>query len=372
MEAPSANTQSQWAPIVATAPTPEPMLIGADENPTDRGLSLLLFAIQAREFSLIDMPLLQESAVELGTLTLAELATIRFDPTVFDDFRSFVQNIDISAMVSAPAGALKAIGRLLIRRPRAHPSAQDATYPTHVKKIRVTPVAPASSAKMRARRSPSRLFGRVRFGRAVSQGLFGGVLATVLLTMPAEVAAKLATEATSTAGTVATEVASTAGTVATELIAGIGSLATEVSSKVGEKLAAAQPGQTLAKASFDVPPLSSYGAAFAAQAPYPTATPNGTVEWVVALRNTGSAGWYRGIEGAQASLALADGTMAGVQTTDYVGPGQVGWFVVHFTAPSQPGVAKVQLLPRIDGRGSLPDLGIYATVTVSPPVNPGG
>ena len=58
--------------------------------------------------------------------------------------------------------------------------------------------------------------------------------------------------------------------------------------------------------------------------------------------------------------------MAGVQTTEYVGPGQVGWFVVHFTAPSTAGTSKVKLLPRIDGRGSLPDLGIFATVTVSP------
>jgi hypothetical protein len=347
MEAPAAVARSEWAPISTPASPPEPTLIGANETPTDRGLGLLLFAIQAREFSLIDMSLLQESAVELGSLTLAELATIRFDTTIFDDLRTFVQNADISAVLSAPAGVAKAVGRLFIRRARTQPPAQDATYPTHVKKIRITPI------------------GRVRFGRAVTQGLFGGVLATVLLTMPPEVGAKLATEATSTAGTVATEIASTAGTVAAELIAGIGSLATEVSATVGDKLAAAQPSGTLAKASFDVPPLSAYGASFAAQAPYPTTSPNGTVEWVVALRNTGSVGWYRGIDGAQASLALADGTTAGVQTTEYVGPGQVGWFVVHFTAPSQPGVAKVALLPRIDGRGSLPDLGIFARVTVA-------
>jgi hypothetical protein len=40
--------------------------------------------------------------------------------------------------------------------------------------------------------------------------------------------------------------------------------------------------------------------------------------------------------------------------------------VVHFTAPSMPGTTKIHLLPRINGRGSLPDLGIFATVTVSP------
>jgi len=121
----------------------------------------------------------------------------------------------------------------------------------------------------------------------------------------------------------------------------------------------------LARASFEVPPLSAYGAAFESEAPFPTATPNGTVEWVVALRNTGPVGWYRGIDGAQASLALADGSSAGVQSTAYVGPGQVGWFVVHFRASSEPGTHKVFLFPRIDGRGQLPDLGIYAAVKVS-------
>ena len=89
------------------------------------------------------------------------------------------------------------------------------------------------------------------------------------------------------------------------------------------------------------------------------------MEWVVALRNTGSAGWYRGIDGAQASLVSADGTITAIQSTEYVGPGQVGWFVVKFRAPAQPGTHQIALLPRIDGRGPLPDLGIHARVTVS-------
>ena len=126
---------------------------------------------------------------------------------------------------------------------------------------------------------------------------------------------------------------------------------------------AAQGG--LQPAPFELPPLSAYGAAFESQGAYPTATPNGTVEWVVALRNTGSVGWYRGIEGAQASLALSDGTGVAVQSTTYVAPGQIGWFVVHFRARSEPGTYNVPLLPRIDGRGPLPDLGIYAVVTVA-------
>jgi len=125
------------------------------------------------------------------------------------------------------------------------------------------------------------------------------------------------------------------------------------------------PRPALAPAPFTVPPLSAYGAAFESQGPYPTTTPNGTVEWVVALRNTGSAGWYRGVEGAQAALALPNGAGVAVQTTEYVAPGQVGWFVVKFRARAELGTYTVQLLPRIDGRGPLQDLGIFTVVTVA-------
>ncbi|MEP6693386.1 MAG: hypothetical protein ABJB39_01940 [Chloroflexota bacterium] len=127
----------------------------------------------------------------------------------------------------------------------------------------------------------------------------------------------------------------------------------------------ATPRSALAPAPFEVPPLSAYGAAFESQGAYPTSAPNGNVEWVVALRNTGSAGWYRGIEGAQAALAMPDGAGVAVQSTEYVGPGQVGWFVVHFRARAETGTYTVQLVPRIDGRGPLQDLGIFTVVTVA-------
>jgi serine/threonine protein kinase len=121
---------------------------------------------------------------------------------------------------------------------------------------------------------------------------------------------------------------------------------------------------TLVRPAFDVPPLGAYGAAFESQGAYPTASPNSTVEWTLALRNTGSAGWYRGVDGAQASLILDDGTVVAVQSTQYVGPGQVGWFTARFRAPSDSGPHSVRLRPVINGRGPLPDLGIYAVVTV--------
>ncbi|MEK7862294.1 MAG: serine/threonine-protein kinase, partial [Chloroflexota bacterium] len=54
-----------------------------------------------------------------------------------------------------------------------------------------------------------------------------------------------------------------------------------------------------------LPPLASYAAKHEWQAPYPRATAGSTVEWVVALRNTGTAAWSRDREGARAMLALS-------------------------------------------------------------------
>jgi len=143
---------------------------------------------------------------------------------------------------------------------------------------------------------------------------------------------------------------------------------------VGVLLQQANPGTSTADAggmpalvrpAFDVPPLGAYGAAFESQEPYPKAAPNSTVEWTLALRNTGSAGWYRGVDGAQASLITADGMVVAVQATQYVGPGQIGWFTARFKAPAEAGTHRIALRPVINGRGPLPDLGIYAVVTVA-------
>jgi len=177
----------------------------------------------------------------------------------------------------------------------------------------------------------------VRWGRVLFRGLSLALIATFVATFPQDLAANLAAD-----------------------------LKSEFDTKLDQVLQPAPPAAPqLARASFELPPLSAYGATFETQAPYPTARPNGPVEWVVALRNTGSVGWYKGIDGAQASLVLSDGTNAAVQSTPYVGPGQVGWFVIHVRASAVPGAYKLPLTPRIDGRGPLPDLGIFATVTVS-------
>jgi hypothetical protein len=351
------------APSVLTQPAP--MIATRNltaDSPNDHGLSALSSALQARDFALIDSTIMKESAVQIVAAIRAWFADLHFEDLREDTagaLRSLLGRFDLSVLTSSIGGAARG---LTTARPSRAP-APDAALPTHVRKIKVTPTV---SLKPASTRAPRRSRGRVRWRRVVVRGLLAGAVAATAVSVPPEQYANLASQASPFVAKVADQVGPALSNIANEVGPAIGKAASDVTSAIGEKLAEAQGAPALAKASFEVPPLSAYGAAFEAKAPNPTARPGATVEWVVALRNTGSAGWYRGIDGAQASLALADGTTAGVQTTDYVGPGQVGWFVVHFTAPSQPGASKIALRPRIDGRGSLPDLGIYATVTVSP------
>jgi hypothetical protein len=351
----------QTSVVTSDEPAPTIETSNATEATGDHGLSLLLYALRSRELSLIDQALLQESAIEFLDIAVAELKAVRLDPDLLPDARAFV----VSLLTSGPTRLAAAVGGLASFRPRvrvARPRLSQPRQPKQPKQpkapqLKETPLAAAKPLKapnLKAPRAPRAASGpglRIRWGRVLTRGLALGVIAAVLVSLPPEAMGDL--------GGVASNVAGNVANVA-------GNVASQVGATVGEKIASSQSTPGLQRASFDVPPLSSYSATFESQAAYPSAHPNDTVEWVVALRNTGSVGWYRGIDGAQASLALADGTTAGVQTTPYVGPGQVGWFVVHFPAPSQPGVAKVPLRPRIDGRGSLPDLGIYAKVTVSP------
>jgi len=335
----------------------------ADTASGDRGLSLLLYALRSRELSLIDQALLQESAIEFLDVAVAEFKAVRLDPDLLPDARAFV----VSLLTAGPRGVASALGGIATFRPRVRvgtprmsqpkqpkppkqPKQPKAVSAPRMKETAVAAAKPIKVPKMKTPRAPRAAGGpglRIRWGRVLSRGLVLGAIAVVLVSLPPSIFGNL--------GGVASDVANVAGNVASQ-----------VSTTIGEKIASVQTTPGLQRATFEVPPLSAYAAAFESQAPYPTAHPNGTVEWVVALRNTGSVGWYRGIDGAQASLALPDGTAAAVQSTAYVGPGQVGWFVVHFPAPSQPGVTRVALRPRIDGRGALPDLGIYVAVTVSP------
>lgn len=336
------STPALAAPPVLEARTDFPSPDIATERPTDRGLSLLTYALRTRELSLIDTALLTESAYELLAIIQSELKAVRLDPTVLSDMRAYRPNLSfLMSPFALLGGAARRVTtmRPSVRVPRPKVSRPEPVRAPRVKAVKPPkqPAPPRAAAAPRVPRASSGSGLRVRWGRVLTRGLSLGILAAILIALPSE------------------------------LIGNVGNMANELSVAIRDKLAAVVPSTpTLQRASFELPPLSAYSATFESQAPYPHASPNGTVEWVVALRNTGSVGWYRGIDGAQASLALTDGTTAGVQTTDFVGPGQVGWFVVHFPAPSQVGTSKVPLLPRIDGRGSLPDLGIYAAVTVSP------
>ncbi len=114
-----------------------------------------------------------------------------------------------------------------------------------------------------------------------------------------------------------------------------------------------------------LPPLASYAATYEWQAPYPHAVAGTAVEWVVALRNTGTAGWSRERDGARAVLAIADGTVIATQTAPHVAPGDVGLFLVRFTAPGTAGVHMMRMRLVIDGTGATADLGLFANVTVT-------
>lgn len=127
--------------------------------------------------------------------------------------------------------------------------------------------------------------------------------------------------------------------------------------------------------SFDL----GYHGAFAGQSPDVTLSPGQTATLVVALRNIGYRGWYRGYPGQQANLGTADpldaqrwdlqhgwpsASRIATTTTAYVGPGQVGWFQFQVRAPSSPGTYVLRARGVIDGATWLEDPGIYWTITV--------
>jgi len=364
---------SSWSEPVRVRDVAEPAEPQTPESATDgsrdHGLVALFDAIQAREPAQIDMVILRESAIEVATMIRSYVEHFDFEATVATIREAFAQ-VDWSGLSSMLAILDGLARRVLSSRPHIAVAIPHAPHVPHVARApRPLPVraarvaapavakAPRAPAAPKAPRAPRRL-PRVRWGRVAFRGLSLGLIAAVLATVPLETLSSIASQLASNGAQLASQVATNGAQLA--------SSAAQLAASAAQRATAAQSAPALAPATFELPPLSAYGATFASQAAYPTARPDQTVEWVVALRNTGSVGWYRGIDGAQASLVSADGTSGGVQSTAYVGPGQVGWFVVRLHAPSQPGSYEVPLLPRIDGRGALPDLGIYATIIVQP------
>ncbi|HEV8536239.1 MAG TPA: hypothetical protein VGR87_11065 [Candidatus Limnocylindria bacterium] len=351
-------------PVLEPAAAPEPPSApeGASESPYEHGLEGLRTVWRARDLALFERSMLKEAAIELLAMARVWLAEQDFETrlrTLIAQARTRAENVDRSGLNAAIASAadsarglakqprvsLPALPRLRVPSPKVslpRVSPPHVALPSRPRVARAKPAAVPKVAKPHVARTP--MFGRVRWRRAFWRGLSLGLIAAVIIVLPAEF------------------VASVGGTLRSAFDQGVQTASTIIEERVK---AVTSPTPSLAPATFELPPLSAYKASFESQAAYPTARPNGTVEWVVALRNSGSVGWYRGIDGAQASLTLSDGSSVAVQSTPYVGPGQVGWFVVHFPAPAQPGTYTIPLLPRIDGRGSLPDLGIYAVVTVA-------
>lgn len=124
---------------------------------------------------------------------------------------------------------------------------------------------------------------------------------------------------------------------------------------------------------------TAYHAAWALQSAYPVLGPGEVAQLVIAFRNTGSRGWLRGVPGQQANLGTnwptdrtypelawqwPSANRLAVQTTDYVAPGQLGWFSFSIRAPSAPGRYVLAVRPVVDGTAWLEDVGAYWVITV--------
>jgi hypothetical protein len=136
-----------------------------------------------------------------------------------------------------------------------------------------------------------------------------------------------------------------------------------------------------------LPPDSGYHARWLSQTPDPVLRPNEVRTLVVALRNAGSRGWYKGEANRQVTLGtndplngdrteLAEGWLSGNRlastTTTYVGPGEVGWFEFRVRAPAAPGQYTLSVRGVVDGVDWLEDDGIFFTIQVRPGFAGGG
>ena len=133
-----------------------------------------------------------------------------------------------------------------------------------------------------------------------------------------------------------------------------------------------------------LPPDSGYHASWSAQSADPTVVIGATAKLVVALKNIGSRGWYNDGAGKQVVIATNDpqdsdrSELAGdwlsanrvtSTTTDYVGPGDVGWFEFTVRAPATAGDYRLALRGVVDGVTWLEDDGIFFTIHVRAPLS---
>jgi uncharacterized protein YkwD len=139
--------------------------------------------------------------------------------------------------------------------------------------------------------------------------------------------------------------------------------------------------RSIAPAQVAPPPDSGYHASWSAQSADPTVDAGNTATLVVALKNTGSRGWYKDRTAEQVSLGTNDpqdaehpelaanwlsANRVTSTTTAYVGPGEVGWFEFTVRAPAVPGDYRLALRGVVDDVSWLEDDGIFFTITVRP------
>jgi hypothetical protein len=131
-----------------------------------------------------------------------------------------------------------------------------------------------------------------------------------------------------------------------------------------------------------LPPDSGYHASWSGQSADPTVTIGATATLVLALKNTGSRGWYNDDAGQRVVIGTNDpqdadrSDLAGgwlsenrvtSTTTEYVGPGEVGWFEFTVRAPTTAGDYRLALRGVVEGVSWLEDDGIFFTIHVHAP-----
>jgi hypothetical protein len=143
--------------------------------------------------------------------------------------------------------------------------------------------------------------------------------------------------------------------------------------------------------------IAGFHAAWYGQSGYMTLCPGDTMVATVAMYNTGSNGWVKGVLGQagylgtwnpvpgqdQPSAIGGDGQLGSPNTgwprynrvaqqpADYVGPGQVAWFQFGVRGPATPGTYDLYIRPLIEGAQWMEDYGIFWRITV-PPTTPVG
>jgi hypothetical protein len=120
-----------------------------------------------------------------------------------------------------------------------------------------------------------------------------------------------------------------------------------------------------------LPPDSGYHASWSAQSADPTVIIGATAKLVLALKNTGSRGWYTEDRAGQHVVIGTNDPQDAVTstTTAYVGPGEVGWFEFTVRAPAGAGDYRLALRGVVDGIGWLEDDGIFFTIHAHAPLN---